>query len=226
MDITRESQYKLYKIDKNKNGVSYSEISSIDKNKDGKIDIKEASKIGINNVKDIDEINKNVLEFYKDANKSKHDANEIVFPRPDKNKNPVNIEPNEKTKLKFLGLDEKQSTINSYMTDVADYVGIGINKIYSKIDENSDYIKKISETNKVDPIIVASIVFDELSHVKPGESIAVSFGRAKTFGIAQIGLGELIKQGFFEKYNFSKQSEVSQLPKELKEIGINCFAKS
>lgn len=221
MDITRETQYRLYKTDKNKDGVSYSEISSLDTNKDGKINNKEASKIGINNFKDIQEININILKYYKDDKKSIHDANEIIFPRPDKKKNPINTDPNEKDKLKFLGIDEKQDILSDFITDVVDNLGIGNDKSYFEIEKNSEYIKKISKRNNVDPMVVASILFDELNHVKPGESLAVSTGKAKTFGIAQIGVGELIKQGFFEKYNFSKQTKESKLPKELKEIGIN-----
>lgn len=221
MNITRETQYKLYKVDKNKDGVSYSEISSIDKNKDNKIDNKEASKIGITNVKDIQEINESILEYYKSDKKSPHDANEIIFPRPDKKKNPIKIDSNEKEKLKFLGLNENQNIINNSLTKVIDYIGIRNSKAYSEIEKNSEYIKDISKRNKVDPLIITAILFDELNHVKPTESLTVSVGIAKTFGMAQLGLGELVKQGFFEKYGFSKQSKENKLPDNIKQIGIN-----
>lgn len=58
-------------------------------------------------------------------------------------------------------------------------------------------ILRESAREKINPMLVAAILFDELRHAKPGENhpIAAHSGLFTTHGPAQIGVGELVHQG-------------------------------
>lgn len=49
----------------------------------------------------------------------------------------------------------------------------------------------------INPMLVAAVLFDEMRHAKPGEDnpIAARSGLFSTHGPAQLGLGEMVKQG-------------------------------
>ncbi|MEB3327385.1 MAG: helicase DnaB [Synechococcus sp.] len=63
---------------------------------------------------------------------------------------------------------------------------------------------------RVNPMLVAAVLFDEMRHAKPGEDIplAAHSGLFRTHGPAQLGLGELVHQGLLSP-NASEQ-EISQ----------------
>ncbi|MCP9927025.1 helicase DnaB [Cyanobium sp. CH-040] len=58
-----------------------------------------------------------------------------------------------------------------------------------------------SARERVNPMLVAAILFDELRHAKPGENhpIAAHSGLFSTHGPAQIGVGELVHQGLLRE---------------------------
>jgi hypothetical protein len=58
-------------------------------------------------------------------------------------------------------------------------------------------IRRESLRQRVNPMLVAAVLFDEMRHAKPGEDLplAAHSGLFQTHGLAQLGLGELQKQG-------------------------------
>jgi hypothetical protein len=54
-----------------------------------------------------------------------------------------------------------------------------------------------SSRHRINPMLVAAVLFDELQHAKPGENtpLAAQSGLFSTHGPAQLGVQELIKQG-------------------------------
>lgn len=54
-----------------------------------------------------------------------------------------------------------------------------------------------SQRQRVNPMLVAAVLFDEMRHAKPGEDLplAAHSGLFRTHGPAQLGLGEMVHQG-------------------------------
>lgn len=229
MIVSKKTLDSLYKLDKNKDGISYQEIKSLDTNKDGELNKNEASQAGIINQKDINEINKNVLKYYsgKGLNQKglpveKHHPNEIIFPKPFKPKNPALISVNEKVTITpSTGLTERQDKVAIYFTNKADNDKVKVNNSISEVKKYSEYIKNVSKQYGVNHLLMGAILFDEINHNKGIiEDSIVAIGLAKTFGLAQIGLSELIDQGFYTKQGFPPGSKVDNLTKKLKNEGI------
>lgn len=67
-----------------------------------------------------------------------------------------------------------------------------------------------SKRQRVNPMLVAAVLFDEMRHAKPGEDLplAAHSGLFSTHGPAQLGLGEMVHQGLL-KPNAS-EAEISQ----------------
>lgn len=228
MNISNKSLDSLYDLDKNKNGISYQEIKSLDTNKDGKINNIEANEAGITNQKDINELNENVLKYYsgKGLNQKgkpieKHHPNEIVFPTPLKPKNPAVFSEDEKVNLTAsMNLKEGQDKVSIYFTEKADNNKSQVDKSISEVKKYSKYIKSVSKEHGVSPLLIGAILFDEINHNKGVlEDAAVFVGKATSFGLAQIGLGELVQQGFYTKKGFPPGTKVSKLPNNLIEEG-------
>tara|TARA_B100002051_G_C16741053_1_gene644335 strand:+ start:1719 stop:2504 length:786 start_codon:yes stop_codon:yes gene_type:complete len=59
-------------------------------------------------------------------------------------------------------------------------------------------ILRESELHNVNPMLITAILFDEIQHSKPGEDLPfiVHSGLVKTHGPAQLGISELIHQGW------------------------------
>jgi hypothetical protein len=70
-----------------------------------------------------------------------------------------------------------------------------------------------SKRHRINPMLLAAVLFDELQHAKPGEDSAVAArsGLFSTNGPAQIGLGELIKQGLLPADATPAQVEEARL---------------
>jgi hypothetical protein len=57
-----------------------------------------------------------------------------------------------------------------------------------------------SQRHRVNPMLVAAVLFDEMRHAKPGEDLplAAHSGLFSTHGPAQLGLGEMVHQGLLK----------------------------
>ena len=67
----------------------------------------------------------------------------------------------------------------------------------SRLEELRPVILSESRRQQINPMLVAAVLFDELQHAKPGEDtpLAAESGLFQTHGPAQLGIGELKKQG-------------------------------
>ena len=65
-----------------------------------------------------------------------------------------------------------------------------------RIHELKPLILRESAILNVNPMLITAILFDEIQHSKPGESfpLVVHSGLLKTYGLAQLGISELIHQ--------------------------------
>jgi hypothetical protein len=66
-----------------------------------------------------------------------------------------------------------------------------------RIEELRPVILSESRRRRINPMLVAAVLFDEMQHAKPGEDspLALKTGLFKTHGPAQLSLEELVKQG-------------------------------
>jgi hypothetical protein len=67
----------------------------------------------------------------------------------------------------------------------------------SRLEELRPVIQRESARHRINPMLVTAVLFDEMQHAKPGESmpLAAHSGLFTTHGPAQLSLGELVKQG-------------------------------
>ena len=67
----------------------------------------------------------------------------------------------------------------------------------SRLEELRPVILSESRRHHINPMLVTAVLFDELQHAKPGENtaLAAESGLFQTHGPAQLGIGELKKQG-------------------------------
>lgn len=67
----------------------------------------------------------------------------------------------------------------------------------SRIEALRTLIRTESQRQGINPMLVTAVLFDEIRHAKPGENhpMAAHSGLFTTHGLAQIGLGEMEKQG-------------------------------
>jgi hypothetical protein len=84
-----------------------------------------------------------------------------------------------------------------------------------KIVELDPVILAESRRHHINPMLVAAVLFDELQHAKPGENtrLAAQSGLFSTHGPAQLGLGEMVKQGLLSPD--ATQAELDQARLEL-----------
>ena len=68
---------------------------------------------------------------------------------------------------------------------------------YERLEDLRPIVVRQSRKHQVNPMLVMAVLFDELQHVKPGEttSLAAQSGLFSTLGPAQLGLGEMTHQG-------------------------------
>jgi len=67
----------------------------------------------------------------------------------------------------------------------------------NRIESLRPLIRSEARRQRVNPMLVAAVLFDEMRHAKPGEDfpLAAHSGLFSTHGLAQLGLGEMQKQG-------------------------------
>ena len=67
----------------------------------------------------------------------------------------------------------------------------------SRLEDLRPIVLRESQRQRVNPMLVMAVLFDEMQHAKPGEShpLAAHSGLFSTLGPAQLGLGEMVHQG-------------------------------
>jgi len=82
-----------------------------------------------------------------------------------------------------------------------------------RIEELRPLILSESRRRRINPMLVAAVLFDEMQHAKPGEdtALAVKTGLFKTHGPAQLSLEEMVKQGLLSADASREEQEEARL---------------
>jgi hypothetical protein len=77
----------------------------------------------------------------------------------------------------------------------------------NRLEQLRPLIRSESLRQHVNPMLVAAVLFDEMRHAKPGEDLplAAHSGLFSTHGPAQLGLGEMQKQGLLPEHPSEEQ---------------------
>jgi hypothetical protein len=83
----------------------------------------------------------------------------------------------------------------------------------SRLEELRPVILSESRRQQINPMLVAAVLFDELQHAKPGEDtpLVAESGLFQTHGPAQLGIGELTKQGLLPANPSQEQISTARL---------------
>ena len=71
----------------------------------------------------------------------------------------------------------------------------------SRLEDLRPIVVRESRRQRVNPMLVMAVLFDEMQHAKPGEAhpLAAHSGLFSTLGPAQLGIGEMVHQGLLPK---------------------------
>ena len=114
--------------------------------------------------------------------------------RPD----PVDFSPAELRELnRRFGVHGPQPAIAQLFTEGLDQLQPLRNHTLSRLEDLRPLILRHSARHRINPMLVAAVLFDEMQHAKPGEDspLAVRSGLFQTQGPAQLSVGEMVKQG-------------------------------
>ena len=114
--------------------------------------------------------------------------------------------------LCFVPIRSYNKTLNNYgvkdraiaptvISNVVSNVPVTKELAYNKLETLVPYIKKASKQFYIPENVIAAILYEEIIHRKPVD--------VKTFGVAQLGLNELIIQGLPPKQELLEDDEVS-----------------
>jgi len=114
--------------------------------------------------------------------------------RPD----PLDFTPEELHELnRRYGVHGPQPRLAQLFTEGLDHFQPLRNLTLARLEELGPVILRESLRQRINPMLVTAILFDEMQHAKPGENIpmAAHSGLFSTHGPAQLSLSELVKQG-------------------------------
>lgn len=83
---------------------------------------------------------------------------------------------------------------------------------YSRLEDLRPIVLSESRRQRVNPVLVMAVLFDELQHAKPGENhpLAAQSGLFSTLGPAQLGLGEMVHQGLLSPDASESQTQAAR----------------
>lgn len=97
------------------------------------------------------------------------------------------------------GLHKTQSPINQGFTLLTEATGWKHENALYTLDAHAASIQATAKKYNINPQVLGAVLYDEIRHVKPTEGVAMAMGKATTFGLAQLGTQELVRQGYFDK---------------------------
>ena len=114
--------------------------------------------------------------------------------------------------LSFVPISSQNKTLNNYgvkdrtvtptfISNVVSNVPMTRAMSYEKLQTLIPYIKKASKQFNIPENVIAAVLYEEILHRKPVD--------LKTFGVAQLGLDELVLQGLPPKRELLDDDEVS-----------------
>jgi hypothetical protein len=82
-----------------------------------------------------------------------------------------------------------------------------------RLEELRPLILVEAHRHQLNPMLLAAVLFDEMQHAKPGENtpIAAASGLFHTHGPAQLGVGEMVKQGLLSADASPEEIEQARL---------------
>jgi hypothetical protein len=96
-----------------------------------------------------------------------------------------------------FGVHGPQPTLAQLFTEGLDQLQPLRAHTLGRLEELRPVLLSESRRRRINPMLVAAVLFDEMQHAKPGEDtpLAAGSGLFKTHGPAQLGVEELMKQG-------------------------------
>ncbi len=110
---------------------------------------------------------------------------------------PTDFSPEElKLLQRRFGVHGPQTQLAQLFTSSVDQLKPLRSQTLDRLRELKPVILRESKTHRVNPMLITAVLFDEIQHSKPGESLPfiAHSGLVKTHGPAQIGVSELIHQ--------------------------------
>lgn len=112
----------------------------------------------------------------------------------------------------FIPIESQNKTLNNYgvkdrtitptvISNVVSNVPVTREFAYTKLETLIPYIKVSSKKFNIPENVIAAILYEEILHRKPVD--------LKTFGVAQLGINELVIQGLPPKKELLNDDEVS-----------------
>jgi hypothetical protein len=130
--------------------------------------------------------------------------------RPD----PVDFTARELRELnRRFGVHGPQPALAQLFTEGLDQLQPLRNHTLSRVEELRPLILRHSARQRINPMLVAAVLFDEMQHAKPGEDspLAVRSGLFQTQGPAQLSVGEMVKQGLLPENASPEQIHEARL---------------
>ena len=114
--------------------------------------------------------------------------------------------------LSFVPLKSQNKTLSNYgvkdrtitptlISNTVSNIPLTQEMTYKKLETLVPYIKKASRQFHIPENVIAAVLYEEILHRKPVD--------VKTFGVAQLGVNELVKQGLPPKQQLLEDDEVS-----------------
>ena len=114
--------------------------------------------------------------------------------------------------LSFVPLKSQNKTLSNYgvkdrtitptlISNTVSNIPFTQEMTYKKLETLVPYIKKASRQFHIPENVIAAVLYEEILHRKPVD--------VKTFGVAQLGINELVKQGLPPKQQLLEDDEVS-----------------
>ncbi len=77
----------------------------------------------------------------------------------------------------------------------------------SRLEDLRPIVLRESRKQRINPMLVMAVLFDEMQHAKPGEAhpLAAHSGLFSTLGPAQLGIGEMVHQGLLPAVHDARQ---------------------
>ena len=130
-----------------------------------------------------------------------------------------------------FGVHGPQPALAQLFTEGLDQLQPLRNHTLSRLEELRPLILRHSARQRINPMLVSAVLFDELQHAKPGEDsdLAVRSGLFQTQGPAQLSVGEMVKQGLLPENASPEQIQEARLqlldPDQNVELLVGKFAR-
>ncbi|WP_043368502.1 hypothetical protein [Cyanobium sp. PCC 7001] len=125
-------------------------------------------------------------------------SDSVYYPEDNPNPDPLQFSPSELQELqRRFGVHGPQPQLAQLFTEGIDQFEPLRNHTLARLEDLRPVILSASAQHRINPLLVAAVLFDEMRHAKPGEDlpIAAHSGLFSTHGPAQLGLGEMVHQG-------------------------------